>query len=64
MIDESDIEKLIQMNQRLSLVMGYAMSLLFEYSETLPEFKKDKYYWLIEAVANLIYLDKPLPRMP
>lgn len=61
---ETEIERLIQMNQRANLVLGYAMSLLLDWSESFPEYKKAQYYWLIEAVGNLIYLDKPLPRMP
>lgn len=61
---DGEIEKLIHMNQRLNLVLGYAMAFVFDYAKTLPESHKDKYYWLTQSVENLIYLDKPLPPLP
>lgn len=61
---ETEIERLIHMNQRLNLVLGYAMALLHEHYEKTPEYMKTKYYWLTESVENLIYLDKPLPAYP
>lgn len=61
---KEEIDYMIHMNQRLNLVLGYAMAFVFDYSKKLPECEKEKYYWLCEAVSNLIYLDKPLPPMP
>jgi hypothetical protein len=61
---EDNIDKLIQMNQRLSLVIGYATSVIIELGKHMPEEKKQGMYWVIEAVENIIYLDKPLPPMP
>lgn len=56
------LEYLTNMNQRLNLVLGYAMAFIFEKSKSN---KMDaQYKWLCNAVENLIYLDKPLPPMP
>lgn len=63
-MNEENIDKLIQMNQRLLLVMGYAMSVLLELKKCLPEERKKGLYWVAEAVENIVYLDKPLPPMP
>lgn len=59
---EEHLEYLTHMNQRLNLVLGYAMAFVFEKSKSN---KMDaQYKWLCNAVENLIYLDKPLPPMP
>jgi hypothetical protein len=61
---ELDNERLIHIIQRLSLILGYASGFISDYAKTLPEIDKDKYYWLINAIENVLYLDKPLPPMP
>ena len=61
---DDNVDKLIQMNQRLLLVMGYATSVLLELGKFMPEEKKDGIYWVIESIENIVYLDKPLPPMP
>lgn len=63
MTDDS-IEKLIHMNQRLLLVMGYASSIILELGKDMPECNKQGIYWVIDAIENIVYLDKPLPPMP
>ncbi len=63
-MNEYNIDKLIQMNQRLLLVMGYATSVILELGKHMPEEKKQGIYWVIEAIENIVYLDKPLPPMP
>ena len=52
------------MNQRLLLVMGYATSVILELGRYVPEERKQGVYWVIEAIENIVYLDKPLPPMP
>lgn len=61
---DDNINRLIQMNARLLLVMGYATSVILEISNRIPEDKKQGVYWVIEAMENIVYLDKPLPPMP
>lgn len=62
---EIEIEKVIHMNQRLNLIVGYAVGML-----PPPDASKaddvywEKYNWLMKAIENVIYLDKPLPKMP
>ena len=56
-----EIEKVIQMNERLLLVLGYAMGFIFTND---ADSKDPRYIWLITAIENLVYLDKPLPKMP
>ncbi len=61
---DEEIDKMIHMNQRLSLILGYAMGFVMPYSRKLTGEDKEKYQWLISAIENLLYLDKPLPPMP
>lgn len=63
MTDE-EIEKLTRINFRLSLMLGYCCAFIYEYSKNLSESEKEKYDWLMESIENVLYLDKPLPRMP
>lgn len=60
---KDEIEKIIHMNQRLNLILGYAMGFVTK-SAIINKEDDEKYKWLIKAVENLIYLDKPLPPMP
>ncbi len=62
---EENINKLIHMNERLLLIIGYATSLLIvELGKEIPEERKQRINWIISAVENIVYLDKPLPPMP
>ena len=63
MTDE-DIDKLVKINQRLLLVMGYGTSVMMELGKHLPHDKKDGVNWYFKAVQNIVYLDQPLPPMP
>ncbi len=62
-MSKEDIYNLLHMNQRLNLILGYAMGFV---THTSIQCKEDeaKYRWLITAIENVIYLDKPLPPMP
>ncbi len=61
---EDNIDKLIQINYRLLLVMGYAASVILELGKHVPEQNKEGINWVIEAIENIVYLDKPLLPMP
>jgi hypothetical protein len=60
----SQREKLIHMNQRLNLILGYSMGFIVPYKKLFTDEDNQKYKWLLKAIENLIYLDKPLPPMP
>lgn len=62
-MNEKEIEKLIHMNQRLNLVLGYAIGFIMPYGQTLEGNDLEKYRWLCNAIDNLCYLDKPLPKI-
>jgi hypothetical protein len=59
----TDIQKIIDMNNRLCLVLGYATAIISELAVGMPENRKDGYHWMMGAIENLLYLDKPLPPM-
>ena len=62
---ENDIlNKMYEMNSRLLLVLGYGAAIMSELGDVLPENKKEGIYWYLQAMENLVYLDKPLPPMP
>ncbi len=62
---EDQLEYLTHMNQRLNLVLGYAMGFI---KRPLSTSTNDevylKYQWLCNAIENLLYHDNPLPPMP
>lgn len=62
---DKEIEKIIGMNQQLLILLGYATALLQEpdASKTDDEYWT-KYNWLHKAIENVIYLNKPFPKMP
>jgi hypothetical protein len=57
MTDEQ-INKIINCNQRLLILLGYATSMLFECEDFI---NKEKFEWFKQAIDNVVYLDKPLP---
>ncbi len=61
---EANIDKIMLMNQRLLLVMGYATSVILDLHHHIPIEKKEGCYWVVDAMENIVYLDKPLPPMP
>lgn len=68
-MDKEQIERLIHMNQRQSLLIGYATSLMYEMRKELDEsrgedIENEKYKWFRQAIENLFYLNKPFPPMP
>ena len=52
------------MNERLLLVMGFVTSVIFNTKHLVPEEKRHGMNWFLEAMENIVYLDKPLPPMP
>ncbi len=62
--DDDEVDRMLHMTQRLNLILGYAMGFIMPYGRTLKGEDKEKYKWLVQAVENLLYLNKPLPRMP
>lgn len=58
------IQEIIDMKNRLLLVLGYGAAIMFELRHYLPQDKKDGLNWYLEAINNIVYMDKPLPPMP
>lgn len=63
MMKEEEIDKLIHMNSRLLLLLGYSLSFVTKTEHKSHE-DESKYQWLLKAVENIVYLDKPFPPMP
>lgn len=67
-MNDIDIKHLIDINARLSLLLGYSTATLYgiinDYKIILSESDNKKYEWLNNSIENLIYLDKPLTRCP
>ena len=61
---ELDIQKILDMNNRLTLILGYSMGFIFQFEDYIDSKDKPKYDWLIKAIENVVYLDKPLPPAP
>jgi len=63
-MDSEEIKRLVHMNERLLLVMGFVTSVIFNTKHLVPEEKRHGMNWFLEAMENIVYLDKPLPPMP
>lgn len=63
-MSDEEIQKMVQMNQRLLLVLGFGTSLILQLRKLLPHDDCPFVLWFIQAMENIVYLDKPLPPMP
>ncbi len=62
MTDEQ-IKNIIDTNFRILILLGYSTSLVMEYKNFLVKESKEhkKCEWFIQALNDVIYLQKPLP---
>ncbi len=58
------IEKLLNKNSELLFILGYASSSILALSRNLPEEKRNDLLWIIQAIENVVYQDKPMPAFP
>ncbi len=65
MTKELDIQALIDTNYRVLTLLGIAVSFVMDYKklETYHD-QSDKCDWFLQAIENVVYLNKPLPPMP
>lgn len=63
---EKEIQSIIDMNYRCLMLLGYSMSFMHSFHDrvTLTNKEEEKYLWLMHALENVIYFDKPLPESP
>lgn len=61
---DEDVQKLIQTNQRLLFLVGYASSFLFSVEDYFTEENIDKYEWFKKAVESTVYCDERWPEIP
>lgn len=62
-MNDDQIQTLININYKVLTTLGVAAAVLTELAKNLPENKKDGYYWVMEAIDNALYANKPLPPM-
>lgn len=64
-MQEIDVEHLINMNYRVLTLLGIATAIIGDYKD-LDAFhdKSHKCDWFMQAVENVVYLNKPIPPMP
>ena len=62
---EIDVQELINVNYRLSLLLGNAISMIMAYDD-LEAYHDDKHKckWFYDAVQAVVYENKPLPPLP
>lgn len=62
-MNEEQIDYLIDKNNSLLLVMGVAVSVILDIQHHVPKKRKD-IKWIMDAIENIVYLDKPPPPFP
>ena len=63
-LTKEQIDKIISMNQSLLYIMGVTTSVLMDIEKYFPEEKKESICWVLEAINNIVYLNKRLPTFP
>ena len=61
---EDNTERLLQMNERLLFVMGFAITIMIDLRKNALDPDKQAIDWVIHAIKNIVYLNKPLPPLP
>lgn len=58
-------QKLIDMNYRALMLLGYSVALLHKTDKnSMTDQDRKKYDWFMTAVKNVVYFDNPLPPAP
>ena len=62
---DEDIQKIVDMNYRVLLLLGFASSIVGSYRR-LESYHDDeeKCKWFFDSVQAVVYENKPLPPMP
>lgn len=62
---EIDIDSLINVNYRLCTLLGMATSIIMDYKD-LDAYhdKSEKCDWFLKAIQDVIYENKPIPKIP
>jgi hypothetical protein len=58
---EQDVKQLIDQSFRITLLLGYATSLLVDAYKDKTEYEKVKYHWFLMAIDSVIYCNEGLP---
>lgn len=71
MSKDKEIKEIVNTNQTLLVLLGYATSIIFSLQEIIDdnhcsydERLLDKIGWLKEAIENVVYKNVPAPKMP
>lgn len=65
MTKELDIQALIDTNYRVLTLLGIATSFIMDLKKLEAYHdQSEKCDWFIQAIENVVYLNKPLPKMP
>lgn len=59
---DQELKRLSDLNVRLCLIIGYMSAFINDIPK--PTVDQEKYKWIMKAIENVLYLDKPLPQMP
>jgi len=63
-MNDENINNIINMNNRVLMLLGMSTALLFEIREKLPKSEHWKLDWLDHAITNVVYKNEPIPPMP
>ncbi len=61
---ETEIENIIGMNQKALMLLGYSSSLLMVNKNKMLARDKRKLEWLLKAIEDVVYHNKPVPPLP
>jgi len=62
-LESKTIDNLFKINSDICFILGCSQSLLDQFSKKFTEDQKKTYDWIIQAIENVIYLDKRLPKI-
>lgn len=64
MTKEINIENIINMNYRVLMLLGIATSIIMDYEDYKTVEGNKKIDWLMKAIQDVVYENKPIPEMP
>ena len=63
-MSEIEIQKIIDMNYRVLILLGMVTPMLIDYKNILPRSKHLNVDWFMDALNAVVYENKPIPPLP
>lgn len=63
-MNDDQLEKIINMNYRVLTLLGIMTAVMMDFKNRQPECEQHKFDWLLNALNDVVYFNKPIPPFP